>query len=145
MASQEGKLPFGEIGTPELGLLGITPGPDAPGRVVFNLAPNYKNNYTVQASFSIAREIAPSLSLEVGYLMYRSVHIQLTQETNYRETGVIDPIYGPQYAPINPAIAQSDTYSSIGDSIYNGLTTSLSQALLQKSAVPGELHLEQVH
>ncbi len=124
---QEGKLPFGEIGAPELGLLGITPGPSAPGRVVFNLAPNYKNNYTVQASFSIAREIAPSLSLEVGYLMYRSVHIQLTQETNYRETGVIDPIYGPQYTPINPAIAQSDTYSSIGDSIYNGLTTSLTK------------------
>ncbi len=124
---EEGKLPFGEIGTPELGLLGITPGPGGPGRVIFNLAPHYKNNYTVQASFSVARELLPNLSLEIGYLMYRSVHIQLAQETNYQETGLIDPIYGPQYAPINPAIAQSDTYSSIGNSIYHGLTTSLTK------------------
>jgi hypothetical protein len=124
---QEGKLPFGEIGTSELALLGITPGPGAPGRVIFNLAPNYKNNYTIQASFSIAREIVRNLSLEVGYLMYRSVHIQLSQETNYRETGAVDPIYGPEYAPINPSIAQSNTYSSIGDSTYHGLTTSLTK------------------
>jgi hypothetical protein len=123
----EGKLPFGQIGTPELSLLGITPGQGAPGRVIFNLAPNYKNNYTIQASFSIAHQIAPSLSLEVGYLMYRSVHIQLSQETNYRETGAIDPIYGPQYAPINPTITQQNTYSSVGNSIYNGLTASLTK------------------
>ena len=123
----EGKLPFGQIGTSELGLLGITPGPGGDGRVIFNLAPNYKNEYTVQASFSIAREIAPGLSLEVAYLMYHGVHIQMSQETNYHETGVIDPSYGPQYAPINPTIAQANTYSSIGDSVYHGMTTSLSK------------------
>jgi len=127
----EGKLPFGQIGTPELGLLGITPGPGGDGRVIFNLAHNYKNEYTVQASFSIAREIAPGLSLEVAYLMYHGVHIQMSQETNYQETGVIDPVYGPQYAPINPSIAQANTYSSIGDSIYHGLTTSLTKRYSQ--------------
>jgi hypothetical protein len=124
---KEGKLPFGEIGTSELEFLGITPGPGAPGRVIFNLAPNYKNNYTVQASFSFAREIAHDLSLELGYLMYRSIHIQVSQETNYRETGVIDPIYGPQYAPIDPSITQSNTYSSIGNSTYHGMTASLTK------------------
>ncbi len=123
----EGKLPFGQIGTPELSLFGITPGPGANGRVIFNLAPNYKNNYSVQASLSIAREIAHNLSLEVGYLMYRGVHIQMSQETNYAETGVWNPIYGPQYAPINPSIVQQNTYSSIGNSIYNGMTSSLTK------------------
>lgn len=123
----EGKLPFGQIGLPELESVGITPGPGGTGRVVFNLAPNYKNNYAIQASFSIARQIAHDLSLEVGYLLYRGVHLQLSQETNYRETGVFDPTYGPIYAPINPDIAQSNTYSSIGNSTYSGLTSSLTK------------------
>jgi hypothetical protein len=124
---QEGKLPFGQIGAPELSLFGLTPGPGGNGRVIFNLGSNYKNNYSVQASFSIAREIAHNLSLEVGYLLYRGVHLQLSQETNYRETGAFDPTYGPQYTPINPTIAQQNSYSSIGNSIYHGLTTSLTK------------------
>jgi hypothetical protein len=126
----EGKLPFGQIGAPELSLVGLTPGQGANGRVIFNLGPNYKNNYSVQASFSIARELAHNLSLEVGYLLYRGVHLQLSQETNYRETGAAaspDPSYGPEYAPINPTIVQQNTYSSIGSSTYNGLTTSLTK------------------
>ncbi len=102
----EVKLPFGEIGTLELGLLGITPGPGGNGRVVFNLAPNYKNNHTVQASFSIAREIGPSLSFEVAHLMYRSIHIQLTQETNYRETGVTDPTSYQTLLPKSPVLGE---------------------------------------
>lgn len=122
---QEGKLPFGQLGASDLALLGITPGPSAPGRVIFNLAPNYKNNYSIQASASIARQLARNLSLELGYLMYRGVHIQLDQETNYRETGVVDPVYGPQYTPINPTIIQQNSYSSAGNSTYNGMTVSL--------------------
>ncbi len=127
---QEGKLPFGEIGASELSLFGITPGPGQNGRVIFNLAPNYKNNYSIQSSLSIARQIAPNLSLEVGYLRYRGVHIPLSQETNYRETGAVadsGAAYGPEYAPINPSIVQQNTYSSIGSSTYNGLTTSLTK------------------
>lgn len=127
---QEGKLPFGQIGTPELSLFGITPGPGQAGRVIFNLAPNYKNNYSVQASMSIAREIARNLSVEVGYLMYRGVHLQMSQETNYYDTGTpaqSGAAYGPQYAPINPSIVQQNSYSSIGNSTYNGLTASLTK------------------
>jgi len=124
---QTGKLPFGSLTAADLTNLGITVGPGGAGRVIFNLAPNYKNTYTIQASLSIARELTRSLSLEVGYQMYRGVHIQLDQETNYKETGVIDPEWGPQYAPINPAITQANTYSSIGNSTYNGLTVSLTK------------------
>ena len=124
---QERKLPFGQIGAAELGLFGITPGPGGNGRVIFNLAPNYKNNYSIQASVSVAREIVHGLSLEVGYLMYRGVHLQLSQETNYRETGIFDPTVGPIYAPINPTIAQANSYSSVGNSIYHGMTNSLTK------------------
>jgi len=124
---QIGKLPFGSLTQADLAKLGISVGPGAPGRVIFNLAPDYKNTYTIQSSASIARELTRNLSLELGYQMYRGVHIQLDQETNYRETGAIDPEWGPQYAPINPNIIQANTYSSIGNSTYHGLTVSLTK------------------
>ena len=124
---QQGKLPFGQLTASDLAAFGITPGPGAPGRVIFNLAPNYKNNYTIQASASIQRQLTTNMSLEVGYLFYRGVHIQLDEEANYAETGVINQIYGPQYAPINPTIAQNNLYSSVGNSIYNGMTVSLTK------------------
>ena len=124
---QQGKLPFGSLTAADLNTLGIKIGQGSPGRVIFNAAPNYKNNYSIQASLSIARQLTNSLSLEVGYQMYKGVHVQLDQETNYRETGVINPIYGPQYVPIDPTITQSNTYSSIGNSMYNGLTVSLTK------------------
>ena len=124
---EQGILPFGQLTQADLGALGIGVGPGAPGRVVFNLAPNYKNNYSIQASLSVARQLTNSMSLEVGYQMYKGVHIPVDQETNYRETGVISPEWGPVYTPINPSIVQSNTYSSIGNSMYNGLTTSLTK------------------
>ena len=124
---QLGKLPFGTLTQADLANLGISVGPGAPGRVIFNLGPNYKNTYTIQGSASIARELSRNLSLELGYQYYKGVHIQLDQETNYYETGVINPEWGPQYAPINPNIIQANTYSSIGNSMYNGLTVSLTK------------------
>ncbi|HLG97556.1 MAG TPA: carboxypeptidase regulatory-like domain-containing protein [Bryobacteraceae bacterium] len=124
---QQGKLPFGTLTSGDLANLGIAVGAGAPGRVIFNLAPNYKNTYSVQASLSIAHELTPNLSFEVGYAMYKGVHIQLDQETNYYETGKIDPVWGPQYAPINPSITQANSYSSIGNSMYHGLTGTLTK------------------
>ena len=124
---QQGILPFGQLTQADLKALGITVGPGADGRVVFNLASNYKNNYSIQSSLSIARQLSNTLSLEVGFQRYKGVHLPMDQETNYRETGVIDPVWGPQYVPINPSIIQSNSYSSIGNSVYNGLTASLSK------------------
>jgi len=124
---ETGKLPFGQLTAADLQQLGITVGQGMPGRVIFNLAPNYKNNYTIQAGLSIARELSRGLSLEVGYQMYKGVHLQMDQETNYKETGVIDPEWGPIYTQINPNITQANTYSSIGNSIYHGMTVSLTK------------------
>lgn len=127
MGVANGQLPFGQLNESELAAFGLTPGPGGNGRVIFDLAANYKNAYTVQASASIARQITQSTSLELGYQYYRGVHLPLDQETNYAETGVWDPIWGPQYAPINPSIIQNDTYSSIGNSTYNGGTASFTK------------------
>jgi outer membrane receptor protein involved in Fe transport len=82
---QQNKLPFRSLTSGDLSALGIAIGPGAPGRVIFNAAANYKNTYSIQASLSVARQLSNSLSLEVGYQMYKSVHVQLDQETNYKK------------------------------------------------------------
>jgi hypothetical protein len=122
-----GKLPFGHLTAADFAALGIATGKGNPNRVVFDVDQNYKNPYSVQASLSIQRQLFKSTSLEVGYNMYHGVHLQMPHETNYKETGVVDPFRGPLYAPIDPTILQKATYSSIGKSIYHGMTASLTK------------------
>jgi hypothetical protein len=122
-----GKLPFGHLTAADLNAIGIQTTAGNPNRVVFNVDPNYKNPYTVQASLSIQRRLFNSVALEVGYNMYHGLHLQMPHETNYKETGVVDPFRGPLYAPIDPKILQQATYSSIGKSIYHGMTVSLTK------------------
>jgi hypothetical protein len=123
----EGILPFGHLSAANLNALGVPTGPGNPNRVVFAIDPNYKNPYSVQASLSIQRELARNLSLEVGYNMYHGVHLQMPHDTSVKFTGQIDPFVGPIYTPINPQVFQETTYSSIGSSIYHGLTASLTK------------------
>jgi hypothetical protein len=106
------------------------PGPNAVNE-------HYKPQYTIQASTSVAQQIGNSLSLEIGYTMYRGVHIEQVNEANYvRDTAAgIDPFIGPSYTAKagstagepNAVILQNNQYSSIGSSIYHGLTASLTK------------------
>lgn len=123
-AQSVGKAPFGSLSEAELNRFGIATGPRSPGRVIFEADPNYRPNYSIQANFGIERQILPSLTLDVAWQMYRGVAIQLSRETNVRESGVVSPQFGPQYTFIDPAIAQRNVYGSIGNSIYHGLTVS---------------------
>lgn len=137
-----GLFPFGHPSQSFIESLGFQVGPNAPGRDVFEIAPNYKNPYSVQASLSVQREIAHNLSLEVGYNMYHGVHLQMPVESNYAPTknpaaaGATaaqqlaefgSTFQGTLYAPINASIDSQTDYKSIGDSIYHGLTTSLTK------------------
>jgi Carboxypeptidase regulatory-like domain len=124
---QTGKLPFGHLTAADLNSLGVATGAGNPNRVVFVIDPNYRNPYSVQASLSIQRELFRNLSLEVGYNMYHGVHLQMPHDTSVKATGVVDPFVGPLYAPIDPKVFQQTTYSSIGKSIYHGLTVSLTK------------------
>jgi hypothetical protein len=131
----EGELPFGRLTPADYAAVGInitTPG----ASVGYGVAPNYKNPYTVQTSFSIDRELVKNLSMEIGYNMYHGVHLQMPLETAYAEIPVGSPFCptpactdatgGPLYAPTG-AQFQHTTYSSIGSSIYHGLTSSLTK------------------
>lgn len=129
-----GKLPFKALSEADAQALGVPTGPKGAGRVVFDVDPDYKNNYSAQVSLGITRQIAPNLSFDIAYQMYRGVHIQMSHESNFRETGALttfgglDPKgLGPRFAAIDPTIAQLNVYRSIGNSTYHGMTTSLTR------------------
>jgi hypothetical protein len=136
----KGELPFGKLTPADYAAVGInisTPG----ASVAYGVAPNYKNPYSVQGSLSIDRELVKNLSLELGYNMYHGVHLQMPLETAYAEVspgnplcatvfaqfpGCVDATGGPLYVPTGNQI-QHTTYSSIGSSIYHGMTASLTK------------------
>jgi outer membrane receptor for ferrienterochelin and colicin len=133
-----GKLPFKSLSEAELNAAGVQTGPKAPGRVVFELNPDYKNNYSIQASLGLQRQLLRDLSIELAYQMYRGVHIQQPVPLNYIESTQPNPrgpAFGPLYricqvadrCPIvsDPTITQFTSYESRGNSIYHGLTASL--------------------
>jgi hypothetical protein len=137
-----GILPFGSLTPAQFQQFSTTatlPGynPAASGATVgYSVDPNYKNPYTFQGSLSIARQLGKSFSLELGYNMYHGVHLQMPLETGYNQINPGNPLCptaactdltgGPLYAP-NSTQLQHTTYSSIGSSRYNGLTTSLTK------------------
>jgi len=123
-----GKLPFTGLSAADFNALGFATGPKNSNRVIFEAAKDYKNTYSLQGSFGISRRLWRDMALDVAYQVYRGVHIQLDQEINYKQDGTqVGPNLGPHYVRIDPTIAQFNNYSSIGNSIYHGMTASLSK------------------
>ncbi len=144
--------PYGVLTQAQVNGLGISTAAGAPGRVLFDLNPDYKNNYAIQANLGIQRAITNNLSLEIAYQMYHGLHIQQPVGLNYCEAGTPgcpatpanvtamsqrDARLGPLYrvcgadtscGRINDAgITQFTDYQSRGTSIYHGMTASLTR------------------
>ncbi len=137
-----GSLPFKQVTQAQLNALGVTTGPKGPGRVVIEVGDNYKANYSVQANLGLQRQITNDLSVEIAYNLYRGVHIQQPVPVNYCEAGTAgctasaanaaalltrNPAFGPLYQAIDPTITQRSLYSSRGNSIYHGMTLSITK------------------
>jgi len=122
------------------------PGPTAFGSIFSTLAPNFKPEYAIQLSLSVARQLSRDLSIEVGYNRYRSVHIEQVDEGNFQQspcnvvnpaqyTTAIDPFVGPCYVPTagttagepNDVVFQNDVYGPVANGIYNGVTISVAR------------------
>jgi hypothetical protein len=96
----------------------------------------YKNNYAIQASFSIQRELTKNLSLEIGYNMQHTVHLQDPLEVGFINSGAFDPLLGPILKP-NPAnnplilgqpkFETLTDYCACGGAIYHAGTISLTR------------------
>ena len=140
-----GKYPFGvlsetEIQAIKLNNIPISTAAKGPGRVVIELDPDYKNNYSIQANLGIQRQISNNMSIELAYQMYRGVHIQMPVALNYIESANPNPL-GPAFGPLyrvcqvadncrrvsDPTILQFTNYESRGTSIYHGMTASLTR------------------
>jgi hypothetical protein len=132
--------PNPQLSAQQLAAAGINIVPVGPNQfngVFYTIQDHFKPQYSIQASASIAQQIRPDLSLEIGYNMYRSVHIQQNQEANYIRdtTRAIDPFIGPFYTPKpgstagepNAQVLQNNQFASIGSSIYHGMTASLTK------------------
>ena len=120
-----------------VGINVIPTGPTKTGGAFFSVDPNFKQQYSIQGSASVAQELAPNLSFELGYIYYAGVHIQQIQEANLAQTNLVPPdaFVGPYYLPKpgatggepNSTITQNDQTTSAGHSTYNGLTASLTK------------------
>ncbi len=132
--------PNAALTLPQLSSLGtniLPPGPAQRGGAFFSLDPNFKSQYSIQTSAGVAQELVPNLSLELGYLFYRGIHIQQIQEGNFVQNPAlpVDPFIGPFYTPRpgstfgtpNTQIIQNDVTTSAGNSTYNALTASLTK------------------
>ncbi len=148
----QGKYPYSVLTQADINALGISTAAGAPGRVLFDLNADYKNNYAIQANFGIQRQITSNLSIEIAYQMYHGLHIQQPVGLNYCEAGTPgcpataanltalsqrDARLGPLYrvcstdtscGRVNDAgITQFTDYQSRGSSIYHGMTVSLTR------------------
>ncbi len=132
---RSGKLPFQALNENDVRAFGIITGPKQPNRRVAGAASKYNNPYSIQASFGVSQQLARDMSLEISYQMYRGVHLPVPIETNFRESGQFSAapgsdqgfLFGPRLERIDPEIAQQITYSSVGNSIYHGMTASLTK------------------
>ncbi len=137
-----GRLPFQQLTAADLTAFGVPQTPKGTGRVVIEVGPDYKANYSVQANLGIQRQITSDLGVEVAYNVYRGVHIQQPVPVNLCEAGTTGctptaanatalltrpAAYGPLYQSIDPTITQKFQYTSRGNSIYHGMTLSVTK------------------
>lgn len=96
----------------------------------------YKNNYGIQASFSIQQELTRNMSLEIGYNMQHTVHLQDPLEVGFVNSGKFDPLLGPILVPNpsnNPLIGGQPKFETLtdycacGGAIYHAGTVSLTR------------------
>ncbi|HWZ42755.1 MAG TPA: carboxypeptidase regulatory-like domain-containing protein [Candidatus Saccharimonadales bacterium] len=108
----------------------------AHGIGIINPAAGYKNNYGIQASLSVQRELTRNMSLEIGYNMQHTVHLQDPLEVGFVNSGKFDPLLGPILTPNpanNPLIGGQPkfetltSYCACGGAIYHAGTVSLTR------------------
>lgn len=130
-----GKLPFERLTETDIRAFGIIPETGQPNRRVTAAAEDYDNPYSAQASLGLSQQLGQDLALEIAIQMYHGIHLPIALEGNYRESGQLvtvpgmpgSDLFGPRLQRIDPSIAQKIVHSSEGNSIYYGMTASLTK------------------
>jgi hypothetical protein len=84
-----------------------------------------ENSYSQQGSLQVERELTPSMSLSVGYLHKRGLHIILSRNVNV--PGFPASAGVPNLGRPDPRFANINRFESSGDLYYNALTVSLNR------------------
>lgn len=117
-----------------------------PLTVLFEADPNYRNPYAHQASFGIDRQIAKDLSVSVGYVYVRGVHLTTSRDSNLltapvnaargiRDWGVTpDNPTGAKYF-VNPLLFQNNVYEAGANSWYNGMILEVNRRFSDRATV----------
>src|SRR5262249_41515398 len=72
--------------------------------------------------------IARDLTVDLAYQFYRGIHLPIGVESNYREDGTsVGFFFGPRLVPLDPTIGSRIAYGSFGNSVYHGLTASVTK------------------
>ncbi len=124
-------------------------GPVPPLSVIFSGQPDYQNPYSQQGEFGIEREIGAGFSISASYIYVHTVKLPVAIDTNNaqilklplaQQFATVTLSNGTQSVPIrqwgainpncaganvvncfvNPAILQTDQYSSQGSALYQG-------------------------
>jgi len=104
----------------------------------FAVGSGYKNNYGIQGSLSIQRELTKNMSLEIGYNVQHTVHLQDPLEVGWAvdPSKPLNPLFGPTLMPNpanNPLIGGQPKFETLtdycacGGAIYHAGTVSLTR------------------
>src|SRR5262249_9833574 len=91
---------------------------------ILRTAPDLVNPYSQQFSLGVDHTVL-GLTVSANYIGNRGVKQVRSRNINLRQVGT--NVYGPTFAPINPAILQDNWAESSGSSIYHGVAISASK------------------
>ena len=115
----QGILGHRTITLQDIAQLGLQPGPNAPGRVIFGVTKDYVNPYSQQASFEIERAVG-GFALSAGYEFNRGARLPRILDRNLFSTGHL-PNGQPTFGFIDPTILQYNVEESTANSFYHAL------------------------
>ncbi len=104
--------------------------PAFPSNVLVSITtidPGIKNAYSQQASLQIERELSRSMSVSVGYLRVRGLHIIVSRNVNVPRFPASAGV--PNLGRPDPRFANVGRFESSGDSYYNGMILSFKKRL----------------
>jgi len=103
----------------DIAALGLHPGPNAPGRVIFGVTSDYVNQYAQQASFEIERAVG-GFALSAGYEFNRGARLPRVLDRNLYYTGHL-PNGQPTFGFFDPTVLQDNVEESTANSFYHAL------------------------
>lgn len=113
------------ITTADLAQFGWTPRPNAPGRALFSIAPDFREPYSEQASLEVEHALG-NLVISAAYIFNRGAHLTRSLDQNLFYAGRRadgQPVFGFK----DPEVFQNNVLQATANSWYNALVIQASR------------------